>query len=82
MNDDVEPKAWKPKNNKVYAPDSNKADEEMPVVAPVEKMVWIRINHNRAIAGLGKAGEEFEVSQLVANNFVAQGLATIIEKEK
>lgn len=74
---DVEPKAWKPKNNKVLVPDSNKADG-----LPEVKMVRIRINHNRAIAGLGKAGEEFEVSQLVANNFVAQGLATIIEKEK
>lgn len=71
-----EPKAWKPNNNKVFEPDSNKAD-----VLPEVKMVRIKINHNRAIAGMGKAGEEFEVSQLVANNFVAQGLATIIEKE-
>lgn len=78
MNDEKEePKALKPKSNKVFEPDSNKAD-----VLPEVKMVRIRINHNRAIAGLGKAGEEFEVSQLVANNFVAQGLATIIEKEK
>ena len=71
-----EPKAWKPKNNKVFEPDSNKAD-----VLPEVKMVWIRINHNRAIAGIGVAGDEVQVSQLVANNFVAQGLATIIEKE-
>ena len=77
MNNDVEPKAWKPKNNKVFEPDFNKAD-----ILPEVKMVRIKINHNRAIAGMGKAGEEFEVSQLVANNFVAQGLATIIEKEK
>ena len=63
------------KEDKGFRPILNKAD-----VLP--KMVWIRINHNRAIAGMGKAGEEFEVSQLVANNFVAQGLATIIEKEK
>lgn len=41
-------------------------------------MTRIRINHNRAIAGLGKAGEEFDVSELVANNFVAQGLAVIV----
>jgi len=77
MNDEKEePKAWKPKNNKVFEPDFNKAD-----ILPEVKMVRIKINHNRAIAGMGKAGEEFEVSQLVANNFVAQGLATIIEKE-
>ena len=77
MNDEKEePKSWKPKNNKVFEPDFNKAD-----VLPEVKMVWIKTNHNRGIAGLGKAGEEFEVSQLVANNFVAQGLATIIEKE-
>ena len=67
----------KEKENKGYKPFLNKAE-----VLPEVKMVWIRINHNRAIAGMGKAGEEFEVSQLVANNFVAQGLATIIEKEK
>ena len=77
MNDEEDPKALRPKLNKGYVPGFNKAD-----VLPEVKMVWIRINHNRAIAGLGKAGEEFEVSQLVANNFVAQGLATIIEKEK
>ena len=77
MNDEEDPKALRPKLNKGYVPGFNKAD-----VLPDVKMVWIKINHNRAIAGLGKAGEEFEVSQLVANNFVAQGLATIIEKEK
>ena len=76
MNDEEDPKALRPKLNKGYVPGFNKAD-----VLPEVKMVWIKINHNRAIAGLGKAGEEFEVSQLVANNFVAQGLATIIEKE-
>lgn len=57
-----------PKTNKAVTPQSN-------------KMVNIRINPNRVIAGLGKADEEFEVSELVAKNFVAQGLATIIEKE-
>ena len=62
------------KNNKSKKPPGNKANNE--------KLVRIKINHNRAIAGLGKAGEEYEVSELVANNFVAQGLATIIEKEK
>ena len=77
MNDEDDSKALRPKLNKGYVPGFNKAD-----VLPEVKMVWIKINHNRAIAGLGKAGEEFEVSQLVANNFVAQGLATIIEKEK
>lgn len=76
MNDEKDEKALRPKLNKGYMPEFNKAD-----ILTEVKMVWIRINHNRAIAGLGKAGEEFEVSQLVANNFVAQGLATIIEKE-
>ena len=77
MNDEKDEKALMPKLNKGYVPEFNKAEVLLEV-----KMVWIRINHNRAIAGMGKAGEEFEVSQLVANNFVAQGLATIIEKEK
>ena len=72
----------KDKKNKMVKPVEDKADENIFSTANSETMVWIRINHNRAIAGLGKAGEEFEVSQLVANNFVAQGLATIIEKEK
>lgn len=80
MNDKNEPKALKPKSNKGYVPEFNKADDVISFVPP-EKTVWIKINHNRAIAGLGVAGEEFEVSQLVANNFVAQGLATIVEKE-
>jgi hypothetical protein len=61
-----------PGENKVVRPAENKG---------VVSQVWIRINENRVIAGLGKAGDEIQVSQLVANNFVAQGLATIIEKE-
>jgi hypothetical protein len=67
----------KEKHNKSITPSEDKAEEE-----PRETMVRIRINHNRAIAGIGTAGDEIEVSQLVAMNFVAQGLATIIEKEK
>jgi len=62
----------KPNENKVYEPAENK--DEAP-------MVWIRINENCMIAGLGGAGDEAYVSQLVAMNFVAQGLATIINKE-
>jgi hypothetical protein len=62
----------KPKANKVYEPAENK--DEAP-------MVWIKINQGRVIAGLGVAGDEVQVSQLVANNFVAQGLAAIIKKE-
>lgn len=45
-------------------------------------LVKIKINANRAIAGLGKAGDVVEVSELVAKNFVSQGFATIVEKEK
>ena len=63
----------KPKQNKAYEPAENKED--------VVSAVWIRINPNRVIAGLGVAGDEVQVSQLVAMNFVAQGLATIINKE-
>jgi len=74
MNDEKRNKALKPKVNKVLEPAENKSDG-------VVSSVWIRINHNRAIAGLGVAGDEVQVSQLVAMNFVAQGLATIIEKE-
>jgi hypothetical protein len=62
----------KEKRNKSFQSSNNKEEG---------KLVTIKINHNRAIAGIGKAGDEVEVSQLVANNFVAQGLATIIEKE-
>jgi hypothetical protein len=60
----------KPKKNKVYEPTENK--DKTP-------MVWIKINQCRVIAGLGAAGDEVQVSQLVAMNFVAQGLATIID---
>lgn len=63
----------KDKSNKKYQPSNNKADDE-------EKMVMIKINPNRAIAGIGGADDVVEVSLLVANNFVAQGLATIVEK--
>jgi len=73
MNDEKKNKALRPKKNKIYVPAENKED--------VSSRVWIRINPNRAIAGLGVAGDEVQVSQLVANNFVAQGLATIINKE-
>jgi hypothetical protein len=62
----------KTKANKVYEPAENK--DETP-------MVWIKINQCRVIAGLGAAGDEVQVSQLVAMNFVAQGLATVIKKE-
>ena len=72
MNDEKNNKALKPKTNKIYEPTENK--DESP-------KVWIRINENRMIAGLGAAGDEVQVSQLVAMNFVAQGLATIINKE-
>ena len=58
--------------NKVLKPSENKG---------VVSAVWIRINPDGFIAGVGKAGDEVQVSPLVAINFVAQGLATIIEKE-
>lgn len=59
----------KEKNNKSMTPSSN-------------KMVTIKINKDRAIAGIGKAGDVVEVSELVAMNFIGQGLASIVEKEK
>lgn len=59
------------KDNKKYKPSENKE----------EKMVKIKIKPNRAIAGLGKAGDVVEVSALVAQNFVGQGLAEIVEEE-
>jgi hypothetical protein len=62
-----------PKENKAIQPAQNKDG--------VASVVWIKINENRMIAGLGVAGDEVQVSQLVAQNFVAQGLATIINKE-
>lgn len=69
MADEIEAKMEEPKVNKSWAPSKNKT-------------VKIKINANRAISGLGKAGDVVEVSELVADNFVAQGLATIIKKEK
>lgn len=74
MKDEKKNKALKPRKNKILVPAENKSEG-------VTSSVWIRINHNRVIAGLGVAGEEVQVSQLVAMNFVAQGLATIINKE-
>ena len=65
--EDLENKKKEPKENKLRRP---------PLI---EKMVKIKINAKRAIAGVGNAGDVVEVSELVAMNFVAQGLATIID---
>ena len=73
MKDEKKNKALTPKVNKVYEPAQNKEG--------VASVVWIKINKDRVIAGLGAAGDEVQVSQLVAMNFVAQGLATVIKKE-
>jgi hypothetical protein len=62
--------------------------ENKSMTPSANKMPWegdgeARIEITRAIAGLGKAGDVVTVSQRVANNFVAQGMATIIfDKEK
>ena len=47
----------------------------------LEKTVKIQINEGKMVLGLGVAGDICEVGELVAQNFVAQGLATILEKE-
>jgi len=60
----------KEKQNKKREPSNNKA----------ETMVKIRINPDRPIPGVGEAGAVVEVSKLVADNFVGQRLARIIEK--
>ncbi len=48
---------------------------------PSNKMVKIQVNPDKTIPGVGKAGDIVNVSELVARNFVSQGLATILEKE-
>ena len=48
-----------------------KEKEDKAVKPASDKLVKIQTN----------AGEVFEVSMLVANNFVAQGLATILKEE-
>ena len=58
-----------------------KEKEDKAVKPASDKLVKIQINDGRVIMGLGQAGEVFEVSVLVANNFVAQGLATILKEE-
>lgn len=45
-----------------------------------DKMVKIRINQDRPIAGVGQPGDVVEVSERVAMNFIGQGLA-ILELE-
>lgn len=69
MDDDLNDKGKRAPRNKARWPSENKSEE---------KMVKIKINPNRAIAGIGKAGDVVEVGELVAKNFVGQGLATII----
>lgn len=64
----MEEKKEEEKTNKAFTPSSN-------------KMVSVKINHKRAVAGLGKAGDVVKVSEHEAERLVAKGLATIV-KEK
>lgn len=61
-------------DNKILNPSANK----MPWIG--EGTVEIKLIG--AIGGLGNAGDVVTVSQRVAMNFVAQGKATIILKDK
>jgi hypothetical protein len=53
----------------------NKVMQPMPNKAVTVK---IKIKENRAITGVGKAGDVIEVSELAAKNFVSLGFAEYV----
>lgn len=60
-----------PKQNKAVTPPSNKT-----------MMVKVKINQNRAIKGVGKAGDVVEMTEALAKQYEKDGFVTILKKEK
>lgn len=60
-----------PKQNKAVTPPSNKT-----------MMVKVKINQNRAIKGVGKAGDVVEMAEAIAKQYEKDGFVTILKKEK
>lgn len=59
-----------PKKNKAITPSFNK------------KMVKVKINQNRAITGVGKAGDEIEMTEQDAEKYEQSGYVTILVKKE
>lgn len=59
-----------PKENKAITPSFNK------------KMVKVKINQNRAITGVGKAGDEIEMTEQDAEKYEQSGYVTILMKKE
>lgn len=59
-----------PKENKAITPSFNK------------KMVKVKINQNRAIKGVGKAGDEVEMTEQDAEKYEQSGYVTILMKKE
>jgi len=47
-----------------------------------KKVVKVRINQNRAISGVGKAGDVVEMTEQDAEKYAQMGFVTILNKEK
>lgn len=57
-------------DNKSFTPSGNKT-----------KKVKVKIRQNRAIEGVGKAGDVVEMDKAVAEQYESEGFVTIIHKE-
>lgn len=50
--------------------------------SPSNKKVKVMINKNRAMAGIGKAGDVVEMTEALAKQYESDGYVTILEMEK
>lgn len=58
-----------PKDNKVFSPTQNKT-----------KTVKVKINKNREITGVGKAGDVVPMDEATAKNYERDGYVTILKE--
>lgn len=62
--------------------DMSKTENKVARPQYYERLVKIKITHANGIAGCGNCGDVVEVSELVARNFIGQGLAALAEFDK
>jgi len=67
---DEQEKGWVPTENKAVTPAENKK----------ARLLTIRINRGRRIAGVGEAGEVVKMSAAEALDFISQGLAELVKE--
>lgn len=60
-----------PEGNKAVQPSQSK-----------EKVVKVRINKNRAITGVGKAGAIVPMTETLAKKYASEGYVTILTEEE